>query len=876
MSIVVKINGVDRSQQVKFDSLKVKNRLYSNSDFCFFTYKKYGARTYTPAGGDEVGVWDGATKIFGGKMVGVTKRVEGTLLVYDINCKDWVDTLDGFLVGETYVSQTVNQIIADIQATYATAFNIDNVDCTTNIERILFESKPVSKCIDDLAEIAGFFWYVDPDKKIYFFEEGDYSSPYDLTDTNDKYIFGSLALEDDYEQIKNKVNIKGGSIANVQVEDATSIAAYGQHEVLIKDDTLTSTAQATQKADSVLAAYKDPVQKGEFKTLVAGLVSGQQINIQSDIRSLNQNFIIEAVTFECRTPTDFDYQVSVMTQRSKTLIEFFEKEILQPLPIPSFGNEQWSCDVEFSITDFETISWSAGTLRMASGETYSIGADSQVVSGAEVIYFLPTTSITALQFSTTFADGMGEDRIALAYAVENDNSALGAQVIPIGFMGGMNFWSNTNIVARTIVAEQVALDSLTGNELNIQTKIAINDRTFGDKGIQLDYNSGTPRAYIGDGANKYFNFDGTNISWKAQNTELDTDGNLTMSGGSVTGGVVQTAATGSRIKLTGGGHEITFLYNDTVHSFIDQYNWAQGYGLAIDSQDFGVDIGAGTTIAYSGFYNNDVAFGTVGSFGLYIYAAGSAPFTTLNVFSDYSIIPVTDDAYDLGYSTYQWRNLHIDGTAYIDAISMGGNILPETTNIHTLGSSSFSFGNCFLGQTRTRLLYPATDATYDLGTSSIGWRSLYIDKIYTGSVQQIQLESFMTEFLTPIRLDNQNAYPASNLEVGQMYYHTGEDDVRVRRGDNSWSDLCWYDERNVASPIPTYEEGLKELKKIKAPKKVKGMLIYDTADFPESFQFTRKGGKKDKDHIDLKLVVGLLLKTNQELLEKVEALEAIV
>jgi hypothetical protein len=42
-------------------------------------------------------------------------------------------------------------------------------------------------------------------------------------------------------------------------------------------------------------------------------------------------------------------------------------------------------------------------------------------------------------------------------------------------------------------------------------QIAINSQTFGNAGVQLEYNAGTPRAYIGDGDQRYLQFDGTNV-----------------------------------------------------------------------------------------------------------------------------------------------------------------------------------------------------------------------------------------------------------------------------------------------------------------------------------------------------------------------------
>lgn len=43
------------------------------------------------------------------------------------------------------------------------------------------------------------------------------------------------------------------------------------------------------------------------------------------------------------------------------------------------------------------------------------------------------------------------------------------------------------------------------------------------------------KAYIGDGTNQYFKFDGTNISWKGTNTELDASGNLVCTSGNIGG-----------------------------------------------------------------------------------------------------------------------------------------------------------------------------------------------------------------------------------------------------------------------------------------------------------------------------------------------------
>ena len=64
------------------------------------------------------------------------------------------------------------------------------------------------------------------------------------------------------------------------------------------------------------------------------------------------------------------------------------------------------------------------------------------------------------------------------------------------------------------------------------------------------------------------------------------------------------------------------------------------------------------------------------------------------------MIPVSDDNFDLGATDKQWRNLYVDGTAYVDNID--------------IDASGRIYGH----------LIPGNDNVYDLGTSSLSWRNL--------------------------------------------------------------------------------------------------------------------------------------------------------
>ena len=128
---------------------------------------------------------------------------------------------------------------------------------------------------------------------------------------------------------------------------------------------------------------------------------------------------------------------------------------------------------------------------------------------------------------------------------------------------------------------------------------------------------------------------------------------------------------------------------------------------------------------------------------------------------DSDLVPSTDDARDLGTSTLQWRNLHLDGTANIDDLVAdtadidGGTIdgaaigansastgafttINASSNVTVSGTSVLN-NNVTLGQFTSQTItanarfssdvVPESDDARDLGTSSLQWRNLFIDGI---------------------------------------------------------------------------------------------------------------------------------------------------
>jgi hypothetical protein len=211
MSIQVKIESVDKSSQIVWDSLEVEQILTSQVDTAKFSYRKVGARSYVPDVQDEVEIYDGAVKIFGGYVSKIAEKVESGAdgLIYDIDCVDYSSDLDGALVGATYENKTVAYIINDLITNYCPTFTVVGVTSTYVISKIVFNQISVAACIKKIADLLKYEWYVDVDKDVKFFSSFTYSAPYDLTDTSGNFVYNTLERDIDGTQITNQVKVRG-------------------------------------------------------------------------------------------------------------------------------------------------------------------------------------------------------------------------------------------------------------------------------------------------------------------------------------------------------------------------------------------------------------------------------------------------------------------------------------------------------------------------------------------------------------------------------------------------------------------------------------------------------------------------------------------
>lgn len=104
--------------------------------------------------------------------------------------------------------------------------------------------------------------------------------------------------------------------------DPTSIASNGIYEFLIIDKSIITQQGARDRAAAELSAYRNALVEGGFTTDTSGLRAGQTISIVITARGFNDTYIIQSIYFRTKSPTEFYYDIRLVSSRSFGIIEY--------------------------------------------------------------------------------------------------------------------------------------------------------------------------------------------------------------------------------------------------------------------------------------------------------------------------------------------------------------------------------------------------------------------------------------------------------------------------------------------------------------------------------------------------------------------------
>lgn len=183
----------------------------------------------------------------------------------------------------------------------------------------------------------------------------------------------------------------------------------------------------------------------------------------------------------------------------------------------------------------------AGTVRASSGVVGGWTLSSSTFTGGNTT--LSSTGYLLLGTGSDVARLDSEDATYRLWIGHATAASAPFSVTKAGVLNATGAVISGSITATsgTIGGFTIGASSITAGTTHIildssAKAISLNNAVFGTSGIQLQYNGGTTRAYVGDGANQYLQYDGTNISWKGTNTELTAAGALNVSNIVATGG----------------------------------------------------------------------------------------------------------------------------------------------------------------------------------------------------------------------------------------------------------------------------------------------------------------------------------------------------
>lgn len=115
----------------------------------------------------------------------------------------------------------------------------------------------------------------------------------------------------------------------VLYSDGTSIAEYGIKQFKVTDLSIKTREGAKQRALQEILSWAESSSDASFKTYSSGLRAGQTINIQSDIRGLDEYYMIQRITARARSSESLEYQITALTKRSYGIIYWLQQQIMK-------------------------------------------------------------------------------------------------------------------------------------------------------------------------------------------------------------------------------------------------------------------------------------------------------------------------------------------------------------------------------------------------------------------------------------------------------------------------------------------------------------------------------------------------------------------
>ncbi len=226
MAYEILIDGNDYTQYVPQQSVSVNEAVeYRGHQMSLIVRLEnpgaLGSVTRPKAG--NIVRWSDPSKVFEGQIVAVDPaRVQvptddlPDVWIYSCRAIDYSLLFDKNLVAKSYASQAAEDIVIDIVANYTSGFTTNNVQTgAATVPQQDYDYRSPSDCIQELARMVGWSFYIDHDKDVHFFASETYLAPVVYLDLDtDASIYNVVGPSESIEQERNRLYAKDFKVLN--------------------------------------------------------------------------------------------------------------------------------------------------------------------------------------------------------------------------------------------------------------------------------------------------------------------------------------------------------------------------------------------------------------------------------------------------------------------------------------------------------------------------------------------------------------------------------------------------------------------------------------------------------------------------------------
>lgn len=160
--------------------------------------------------GMEVLVQEDAVTIFAGTIDSVSEQGYHTNFV-SVSCVDFSQLIDKRIIANSYENELAGDIVKDFISTVFVDEGITEgtIQDGPTISRAVFNYDNGNVAMNYIADLTGFNWEIDNDKKLNFFNRATYTAPVSLTDTSHNYK--DLTVKKTRSEYRNRQYIRAGT-----------------------------------------------------------------------------------------------------------------------------------------------------------------------------------------------------------------------------------------------------------------------------------------------------------------------------------------------------------------------------------------------------------------------------------------------------------------------------------------------------------------------------------------------------------------------------------------------------------------------------------------------------------------------------------------